>query len=212
MKGYLSVCAIYKNEARYLAEWLEFHLLAGVEHLFLYNNDSTDDHREVLRAGAVPTRGRGDPHGLARVPGSDPRLQPLPRNEPPRLALDRIHRPGRSFSPRMVPVGQVLAGHEDLPAVAALWMIFGTSEHEDAPARVGGRELHLAPDLATTDLGVEKHRRPASHTARAHRARVPLRRSGSAQTGAGLRPARRPAPEPLHHEVRAGTEGEARGA
>ena len=48
MKGYLSVCAIYKNEARYLAEWLEFHLLAGVEHFFLYNNDSTDDHREVL--------------------------------------------------------------------------------------------------------------------------------------------------------------------
>ena len=48
MKGYLSVCAIYKNEARYLAEWLEFHLLAGVEHFFLYNNNSTDDHREVL--------------------------------------------------------------------------------------------------------------------------------------------------------------------
>ncbi len=57
MKGYLSVCAIYKNEARYLAEWIEFHLLAGVEHFFLYDNNSTDDHRDVLapyvRAGLV---------------------------------------------------------------------------------------------------------------------------------------------------------------
>jgi hypothetical protein len=37
------------------------------------------------------------------------------------------------FSPRMVPVPQVLADHEDLPAVAALWMIFGTSGHETPP-------------------------------------------------------------------------------
>ncbi len=32
-KGYLSVAAIAKNEASYLVEWLEFHLLDGVEHV-----------------------------------------------------------------------------------------------------------------------------------------------------------------------------------
>ena len=30
------------------AEWIEFHRLVGVERFFLYDNGSTDDHREVL--------------------------------------------------------------------------------------------------------------------------------------------------------------------
>ncbi len=44
----LAIVAIFKDEARYLKEWLDYHLLAGVEHFYLYNNDSTDNYREVL--------------------------------------------------------------------------------------------------------------------------------------------------------------------
>ena len=44
----LAIVAIFKNEARYLKEWLDYHLLAGVEHFYLYNNDSTDDYKEIL--------------------------------------------------------------------------------------------------------------------------------------------------------------------
>ena len=44
----LAVTAIFKNEARYLKEWLDYHLLAGVEHFYLYNNDSTDNFAQVL--------------------------------------------------------------------------------------------------------------------------------------------------------------------
>lgn len=44
----LAVAAIFKDEARYLQEWLDYHLLAGVEHFYLYNNDSSDDYAEVL--------------------------------------------------------------------------------------------------------------------------------------------------------------------
>ena len=44
----LAVVAIFKDEARYLKEWLDYHLLAGVEHFYLYNNDSSDDYAEVL--------------------------------------------------------------------------------------------------------------------------------------------------------------------
>ncbi len=44
----LAVVAIFKDEARYLKEWLDYHLLAGVDHFYLYNNDSSDDYREVL--------------------------------------------------------------------------------------------------------------------------------------------------------------------
>lgn len=45
----LSVVAIIKNEGRYLKEWLDYHLAAGVDHFYLYDNDSDDDTREVLR-------------------------------------------------------------------------------------------------------------------------------------------------------------------
>lgn len=44
----LAVVAIFKNEGHYLKEWLDYHLLAGVEHFYLYNNDSSDDYKEVL--------------------------------------------------------------------------------------------------------------------------------------------------------------------
>lgn len=44
----LAVVAIFKDEARYLREWLDYHLAAGVEHFYLYNNDSSDDYAAVL--------------------------------------------------------------------------------------------------------------------------------------------------------------------
>ncbi|HNP28145.1 MAG TPA: glycosyltransferase family 92 protein [Nitrospirales bacterium] len=45
---YLTACAIIKNEAPYLKEWLEFHKLTGIEKFLLYDNGSTDHTREVL--------------------------------------------------------------------------------------------------------------------------------------------------------------------
>lgn len=47
-KYYISVCAIFKNEAMYLKEWIEYHLLVGIEHFFLYNNMSDDKYLDVL--------------------------------------------------------------------------------------------------------------------------------------------------------------------
>ena len=44
----LAVVAIFKDEAPYLKEWLDYHLLAGVEHFYLYNNDSSDDYKKIL--------------------------------------------------------------------------------------------------------------------------------------------------------------------
>lgn len=42
-KYQLAICAIFKNESRYLKEWIEYHKMIGVEHFYLYDNDSTDD-------------------------------------------------------------------------------------------------------------------------------------------------------------------------
>ena len=46
---YLTVGAVIRDEDRYLAEWLEFHLCQGVEHFFLYNHHSaSDEHLQIL--------------------------------------------------------------------------------------------------------------------------------------------------------------------
>lgn len=46
----VSICAIFKNEAPYLKEWLEFNHLVGVEHFFMYNNNSEDNYQEILNS------------------------------------------------------------------------------------------------------------------------------------------------------------------
>ena len=43
-----SICAIFKNEAPYLKEWIEFNNMIGFEHFYLYNNNSDDNYKEVL--------------------------------------------------------------------------------------------------------------------------------------------------------------------
>lgn len=48
LKYNVSVCAIFKDEAKYLREWIEFHKIVGIEHFYLYNNFSTDDYLSVL--------------------------------------------------------------------------------------------------------------------------------------------------------------------
>ena len=45
----LAVVAIMKNAGPYIKEWLDYHLLAGVEHFFIYDNDSLDNMKEVLQ-------------------------------------------------------------------------------------------------------------------------------------------------------------------
>ncbi|MDR2717115.1 MAG: glycosyltransferase family 92 protein [Treponema sp.] len=47
---YLSIAAIVKNETPYIAEWIEYHLLVGVQKFFIYDNESTDNLREYLES------------------------------------------------------------------------------------------------------------------------------------------------------------------
>ena len=46
---YLTVGAIFKNEAHVMEEWLLNHLNEGVEHFYLINNGSTDNFMPIIR-------------------------------------------------------------------------------------------------------------------------------------------------------------------
>ena len=44
----VSLCAIFRDEADYLKEWIEFHIIIGIQHFYLYNNFSKDHYMVVL--------------------------------------------------------------------------------------------------------------------------------------------------------------------
>ena len=45
----IALCAIFKNEAPYLLEWVAFHRMIGVDHFVLYDNGSDDGGSDRLR-------------------------------------------------------------------------------------------------------------------------------------------------------------------
>lgn len=46
---YLSLLAIVKNEAPYIKEWVDYYLLQGVTKFYIYDNESQDNLKEVLK-------------------------------------------------------------------------------------------------------------------------------------------------------------------
>lgn len=45
----LTICAIFKNEAIFFKEWIIYHNMLGVQHFYLYNNNSTDEYKLILQ-------------------------------------------------------------------------------------------------------------------------------------------------------------------
>jgi hypothetical protein len=44
----LAAALIFKDEAPYLKEWIEYHKLVGFQHFYLYNNESSDHFKDIL--------------------------------------------------------------------------------------------------------------------------------------------------------------------
>ncbi len=45
----LCIVTIFRDDAKYLPEWIDFHLAQGVDHIYLYNNLSADNYAEILQ-------------------------------------------------------------------------------------------------------------------------------------------------------------------
>lgn len=44
----LTIVSIFKNDAEWLKEWVEYNKAIGADHMLLYNNESSDNYKEVL--------------------------------------------------------------------------------------------------------------------------------------------------------------------
>jgi Domain of unknown function. len=47
-KYQISIVLMIKNEAQYLEEWIEYHKAIGISHFYIYDNESTDELKNVL--------------------------------------------------------------------------------------------------------------------------------------------------------------------
>ncbi len=133
---YLAVTAIIKNEGRHLREWVEFQRLMGAEHIYLYDNGSTDDSLDVVTPfvgegfvtllpwatfdDAVSPQRQAYAHALCNF-GHDFRWMAF-------IDLDEFLFP--VTAPTLI---EVLSDYEEFPCLCVPWFLFGFSGHAKPP-------------------------------------------------------------------------------
>lgn len=132
---YLTVCAIFHNEARFMKEWIDYHRVIGVEHFYLYNNESTDNYQEILQ----PYINKGIVE-LTDWPHRAPKIQFATKTQASAYqdAIEKTRKKSRWLA--MIDLDEFIVPKEgeSLPAllnmyfqhnvgIAIYWQMFGTS-------------------------------------------------------------------------------------
>jgi len=126
---YLAICAIFRDEAPYLREWIEFHKLVGAERFFLYDNESSDGSREIVESYPEVIAYDWPLH-----PGQMPAYNDcLHRHRDDARWIAFIDIDEFLFSPTGRPLPEVLREFEDFPGIGVNWAVFGTSGHVKKP-------------------------------------------------------------------------------
>lgn len=125
----VAICAIAKNEAPYLEEWVTYHTMIGFDTIMVYEHESTDNSAEVLEGLAAA--------GLAEWTPWSSEPDKKPQWEAYEDGLARLR--GRADWVAFIDLDEfiVLPGHEtiqsllaempDREAIAINWKMFGSS-------------------------------------------------------------------------------------
>ena len=147
----LAVVAIFKDEGKYLREWLDYHLLAGVEHFYLYNNESSDDYKEVLAPYIEKNLVTliNFPGKVMQIPAYADALERFRFfcRYMAFIDLDEFIFPQTNQSISEV-VDEILSGDKNAQALGISWHIFGSNGQKKADYSVGVLErfTRRAPD------------------------------------------------------------------
>lgn len=132
-----SIVAIMKNEAPYVEEWIRYHLLAGADHFYIYDNGSTDGMEDILapyvKKGVVTYR--YFPGIAQQLPAYNDALQNY-RNKSRYIAFIDTDEflfpviPGTTL-PQITK--EILSLNPQAGGIAVNWRMFGSSHLEKKP-------------------------------------------------------------------------------
>lgn len=130
-KQKIAICAIFKNEAKYLYEWISFHQLMGIGHFFLYNNNSTDDFIEVIRLFDESTITLIDwPRQPGQISAYNHCLYRF-GDQCDWLAFIDIDE--FLYCPDSTPLPDFMDRYKNYGGLGINWMVFGSSGHKTKP-------------------------------------------------------------------------------
>ena len=133
----MAIVAISKNEGLYITEWIEYHRLVGITKIYLYDNDSSDNTRQLLQPyidqGLVeyqlmPGVGRQlDAYNDAIAKHKhDCRYMAF-------IDLDEYIMPQVPYRPIAEVVDIILSKRKNAAGVALNWCLYGNSGHKSRP-------------------------------------------------------------------------------
>ncbi len=134
-KFYLAACCIAKDEEPFIAEWLIYHSLIGVEHFFIYDNFSATPLEEHPVVQKFVNQGRVTIASIAGKAMQLPVYAHCLQIHGPQckwiafVDLDEFICPLRTGDMRAL-----LAEYEDYSGLALNWKCFGSSGHLSRPA------------------------------------------------------------------------------
>lgn len=126
---YLTICAIFKDEAPYLREWIDFHHSQGVGHFFLYDNGSTDDWQTEVDYDYVTVIDWPVPQPSQQSAFHDS-IRKIDSTWIAYIDIDEF-----LYSPEGKTLPEVLKDYEQYPGVAVNWLSFGNGGHVNKPEK-----------------------------------------------------------------------------
>ena len=132
MKIDLAVVTIMKNEAPYVKEWIDYHMLVGVHKFYIYDNESEDNLKEVLQ----PYIDKGVveytffPGKVQQLPAYNDCLQKH-RDDVEWLAVidaDEFIVPVKTKT-----IHKVLQDYKKYPGLGVSWVLYDSNRHMKKP-------------------------------------------------------------------------------
>lgn len=144
---YLSLCAIFKNEAHIMEEWIKHYLYHGVDHFYMIDDRSDDNYMDIINkyieSGLVTLYHTKDvdPENITKIRKVHNRqgifydhfVLPL-KHETKWLAvvdLDEF-----LYSAVEIDIKNILKKHEDIHTIQVDWLTFGSNGFIEQPKNV----------------------------------------------------------------------------
>jgi len=153
-KYFLSVVAIFKNEADVMKEWIDHHLQQGVDHFFLVNHNSTDNFSSILsRYGRNKITVLNDTRMYSQVKIMNELIHKIKRDTDWIMSIDldeymyvRQTSQSKQYGSTVSSALSVIEKENNLSCqILVNWIIFGSSGHIEQPPSVRMNFTHCNP-------------------------------------------------------------------